>query len=88
MSTPGETEEMAAHIQRLEWRLRDLGNEHRRLSELVASLTQERDRLRQLEEDLRLLMLDFIDDIREAETIEWAKMRGDAMKWVMEERQK
>ena len=76
MSAPGETED---HIKRLEWRLRDLGSEHRRMSDLVASLTQERDRLRDLEEDLRILVEDMITDIRDCETLEYAHMR--AQEW-------
>lgn len=68
--------EQEEHICRLEWKLRDLGSEHRRVSELLAeSVARERELKAELE-DLRMLAEDLLEDVVDSETIEFARMRA------------
>lgn len=68
--------EQEEHIRRLEWKLRDLGSEHKRVSELLAeSVARERELKTELE-DLRMLAQDILEDVMDSETIEFARMRA------------
>jgi hypothetical protein len=68
--------EQEEHIKRLEWRLRDLGGEHKRVSELLAAAVARERELKMELEDLRMLAEDLLEDVVNSETIEFARMRA------------
>jgi hypothetical protein len=81
--------ELEEHIRRLEWKLRDLGAEHKRVSELLAAAVARERELKMELEDLRMLAEDLLEDVVDSETIEFARMRArQAIKEYFKEERK
>jgi hypothetical protein len=86
MNKPEEEE----HIQRLEWKLRDLGAEHARIYKMLNEAVAREVELRAEIEDQRELARIILYDLAECETVEFARMhaRGAIEQYFKKEKEK